>query len=149
MRSVFDAECLDELLERLGRFSTVSERQWGTMSPGQAMEHMARALDVATGREVMKQALIGKLISWMVWKKYIGEGPMPKNLPTFLTLIATDQPDFEATRARLAELITDFHNRGESGAEGKVHGFFGPLTGKQWGETQWKHLDHHFRQFGI
>ena len=33
--------------------------------------------------------------------------------------------------------------------DGNVHPFFGTLTGKQWGETQYKHVDHHFRQFGV
>lgn len=149
MKTIFDNETHDELLERIGKLAPDTERQWGKMSAAQMMEHNARALDVATGREVMKQAFIGKLISWMVWKKFMGDGPMPKNSPTGPTLVVKDEPDFEATGARLAELITDFHNRGESGAEGKVPGFFDRLTGKQWGETQYKHVDHHLQQFGV
>lgn len=149
MKTVFDKEVFDELLIRVSSLSPESERQWGKMSPAQAMEHCARALDVATGRTEMKQALIGKLISWMVWKKFMGEAPMPKNSPTGPTLIVNDEPDFEATRARLSELITAFHTAGESAADGKIHGFFGRLTGKQWGETQYKHVDHHLKQFGL
>jgi hypothetical protein len=29
-----------------------------------------------------------------------------------------------------------------------VHGFFGPLSGAEWGVSQYKHVDHHLRQFG-
>ena len=36
---------------------------------------------------------------------------------------------------------------GEQGCNGNVHTFFGRLSGTQWGETQYKHLDHHLRQF--
>jgi hypothetical protein len=119
------------------------------MSPAQMMEHNARALEVATGRVEMQQAFLGKVLGRFVRGKFMGEGPMPKNAPTGPTLIVKDEPDFEAARTRLIELITAFHQAGESGAEGKVHGFFGPLTGKQWGETQYKHVDHHLRQFGV
>ena len=35
------------------------------------------------------------------------------------------------------------------GLDGNVHPFFGRLSGKQWGETQYKHVDHHLRQFGV
>jgi hypothetical protein len=27
-------------------------------------------------------------------------------------------------------------------------GFFGRMSGAEWGVTQYKHLDHHLRQFG-
>jgi hypothetical protein len=97
----------------------------------------------------MKQAFIGKAIGWIFKNKFLGEQPFPKNSPTGPTLIIKDEPDFESTRIRLSELITDFHSLGESGTDGNVHGFFGPLTGRQWGETQYKHVDHHLRQFGL
>ena len=30
----------------------------------------------------------------------------------------------------------------------KKHPFFGELTFEEWDKLQWKHLDHHLRQFG-
>ena len=104
---------------------------------------------MATGKVPMKQAFIGKAIGWIFKGKFVGEQPFSKNAPTGPTLIIKDEPDFEATRERLSDLISHLHSLGESGTDGNVHGFFGPLTGKQWGETQYKHLDHHFRQFGV
>lgn len=149
MKTIFDKATHEELLERLGRLSMASERQWGKMSASQMMEHTARALEMATGSVPMKQAFIGKAIGWIFKNKFLGPEPFPQNSPTGPTLIIKDDPEFEATRARLAGLITDFHNLGESGTDGNIHGFFGPLTGKQWGETQYKHVDHHLRQFGL
>lgn len=29
------------------------------------------------------------------------------------------------------------------------HPFFGKMTGEDWGHLMYKHLDHHFRQFGV
>jgi hypothetical protein len=31
----------------------------------------------------------------------------------------------------------------------KVHPFFGLLSEAEWGESQYKHLDHHLCQFGV
>lgn len=149
MNTIFDPATRDELFERLGRLTPDAERHWGKMSPSQMMEHTARALDMATGRKPMKQMFLGKLLSWAVKPGFLGEKPMPRNAPTGPTLRITDDPDFEATRERLKDLIAEFHTLGESGTDGNIHGFFGPLTGKQWGETQYKHVDHHLRQFGL
>ena len=149
MKTVFDTETRGEILERLGKLTPDSERQWGKMSPAQMMEHSARALEMATGRKPMAQAFIGKAIGWIFKGKFLGDEPFPKNSPTGPTLIIKDEPDFEMTRNRLKELVAEFHGMGESGTDGNIHGFFGPLTGKEWGETQYKHLDHHLRQFGL
>jgi hypothetical protein len=149
MKTIFDPGTRDELLERLDRLSPESERQWGKMTPSQMMEHTARALDMATGRNPMKQIFLGKALSWIFRKEFLGEKPFKQNRPTGPDFIIKDEPDFESTRIRLSELITEFHDLGESSLEGNIHGFFGPLTGKQWGETQYKHVDHHLRQFGI
>ena len=45
-------------------------------------------------------------------------------------------------------LIRELHAMGEAGTNGHVHGFFGSMSGAEWGVTQYKHLDHHLRQFG-
>ena len=149
MKTIFDTTTHRELIGRLDKLGPATGRQWGKMSPAQMMEHTARALEMATGKNPMKQALIGKAIGWIFKGSFLGEKPFPQNSPTGPTLIIKDEPDFETTRNKLKELITDFHGLGEGGVDGNVHGFFGPLNGKQWGETQYKHVDHHLRQFGL
>ena len=149
MKTIFDGVTHEELIERLGKLTPETERQWGKMSPAQMMEHTARALEMATGRKPMQQAFLGKVIGWIFKNKFLGEEPFPKNSPTGPTLIIKDDPNFEPTRERLRALISDFHGLGIGGTDGNIHGFFGPLTGKQWGETQYKHVDHHLRQFGV
>lgn len=149
MKTVFDAGVHGEVIERLGRLTAGSERQWGKMSAGQMMEHVARALEMATGRKPMQQAFIGKAIGWIFKKGFLSEKPFAKNGPTGPTMKVGDEPDFESTRSRLKELMNEFRRQGESGVDGNIHGFFGRLSGKQWGETQYKHLDHHLRQFAL
>jgi hypothetical protein len=38
---------------------------------------------------------------------------------------------------------------GETYFEGKPSPSFGKMTAKEWSNQFWKHMDHHFRQFGI
>ena len=49
----------------------------------------------------------------------------------------------------LKTLMTDLQAKGPAATDGNVHGFFGPLTGDEWGICQYKHVDHHLRQFGV
>lgn len=149
MKTIFDGVTHEELIERIGRLTPESERLWGKMTASQMMEHTARALEMATGQKPMKQMFLGKLIGWAVKPGFISERPMPKNAPTGPSLKIQNDPDFEPTRDKLKGLITDFYGLGESGTDGNIHGFFGSLTGKQWGETQYKHVDHHLQQFGV
>ena len=149
MKTIFDQNTRDELIERLAKLKPDTDREWGKMSASQMMEHTARTLEMATGQVPMKQAFIGKAIGWIFKSKFLGEQPFSKNSPAGPTLIIKDEPHFDAARERLIGLTNHFHSLGESGTHGNIHGFFGPLTGKQWGETQYKHVDHHLRQFGV
>jgi hypothetical protein len=147
MKSIFDKTVCDELLARLDKLEATSPRQWGKMSPGQMLEHCARAVEMAKTKET-EQALPGKMIGWMFKKSFLSEKPMPKNAPTGPDFKIKDEPELEATKARLKQLITEFNQLGEAGTDGNVHRFFGKLTGAEWGTSQYKHLDHHLRQFG-
>jgi hypothetical protein len=147
MKSIFDKAACDEILARFDKLEPNSPRQWGKMSPAQMLEHCARAVEMANGSTPRKQALLGKMIGWMFKKDFLSEKPLRKNAPTGPDFVIRDEPDLDATRGRLKDLILNFHQLGEGGTDGNVHGFFGKLSGAEWGVTQYKHLDHHLRQF--
>ena len=148
MNSLFDSATHREVVRRVESIRQDSPRLWGKMSPAQMLEHTARALEMATGRKRTKQALIGKLISWAVRKDFVGEKPFGKNGPTGPDFIVHGEPDFQESREKLTALLNEFHGLGVKGCDGNIHGFFGKMTGNEWGVTQYKHMDHHLRQFG-
>ena len=88
----------------------------------------------------------GKLVK----KKFINDQPMPKNSPTDKMYVITNisMEDFEKEKQRAKELITLFYNNGREKCSQHPHSFFGKLTPDEWGILQWKHFDHHLRQFG-
>jgi hypothetical protein len=149
MQTLFDSTTHQDVVRRVAALRPDSVRQWGKMSPAQMLEHTSRALEMALGTKPVSQVFLGKLISWTVRKQFLGEKPFSKNGPTGPWLIVKDEPDFAAVQAKATRLLNEFHQLGERGCDGHVHGFFGKMTGAEWGVTQFKHFDHHLRQFGV
>ncbi|MEZ5307758.1 MAG: DUF1569 domain-containing protein [Pyrinomonadaceae bacterium] len=148
MKSLFEEEGKQEILDRIDALEADLKPLWGTMGPAQAMEHCSRALEMAMGKRVIKQKLLFKLISWYYKESFLGEKEFPKNSPTGPDFIVADQPDLAMVTEKTRNLISEFAGMGARGVDGNIHGFFGALTGEQWGVTQYKHFDHHLRQFG-
>lgn len=149
MENIFDAADREVLLDRLAKFRSDSPRQWGKMSPAQALAHCTAAMEAGTGDLPRKQVLMGKIFAPFVKKKLLGPGrPMPKNSPTDPAFVVRDDRDFEAERKRLTTLIARFCELGPRNAGTQTHSFFGRLTGDEWGRVMHKHIDHHLRQFG-
>jgi hypothetical protein len=92
--------------------------------------------------------LLGKLVGRFFRSDFVGPKPFGKNGPTGREFIVQGEPDFMKARERLRSLLEEFHRDGESACDRRVHGFFGRLSGAEWGITQYKHIDHHLRQFG-
>lgn len=149
MQTLFDPKTHQDVVRRVAALRPDSVRQWGKMSPAQMLEHTSRALEMAIGTKPVPQVFIGKLLSWMVRKQFVGEKPFRKNGPTGPWLIVHDEPDFAEVQAKATRLLNEFHQLGERGCDGHVHGFFGTMSGADWGVTQFKHFDHHLRQFGV
>ncbi len=66
MRNLFDGESAAALKARIGEVRRDSERQWGRMTPAQAIAHCAALFDVAVGDTVPTRMFIGRLIGGMV-----------------------------------------------------------------------------------
>ncbi len=148
MKTLFDRATYEDTLRRVESLQPDSPRQWGKMSAAQMLEHNTRGLEMAIGRNYQKQALPGKMIGWMFRGQFVGDKPFGKNGPTGSEFVVHGEPDFLRTREKVNALLAELHAVGEKGCDGKIHGFFGTMTGAEWGVTQFRHMDHHLRQFG-
>ena len=149
MKSLFDQADRDSLLQRLGKLQSDTPRQWGKMNAAQMVTHCARALETGTGDRPMKQKLIGKILMPFFRKSILGEKPFSRNGPTDPSFIVADEREFSTEREKLVDLIAKFVQRGSDAAGNETHAFFGTMTGQEWGETMYKHIDHHLQQFGL
>jgi hypothetical protein len=149
MRNFFESSDRRELLERLDKLRPDAARLWGKMDPAQMCAHCAIALEVAAGDVTKKQAFIGMVLAPFVRTKVLrGTEPLSKNSPTDPTYVVSDPRDFEKEKARLVAVTNRFCAGGAAAADGRIHSFFGRMTGDEWGVLMYKHLDHHLRQFG-
>ena len=148
MKSLFTPSERQQILDRLGKLAAGATRQWGKMDPAQMCAHCTVGLEVATGDLVRPQSFIGKVLGRFAKTSALGEKPFSKNLPTDPSFVVSDPRDFAKENARLVEFVRRFADAGPSAADGRIHFFFGRLTGDEWGVLMYKHLDHHLRQFG-
>lgn len=148
MKSLFEPADREAILARLAALQPESARHWGKMDPAQMLCHCSLALETGTGDRPMKQKFIGKILMPFFRSSILGEKPFDKNSPTDPTFVVSVPRDFNAERTRLVNLIQRFVERGESAAGKETHAFFGKMTGQEWGELMYKHIDHHLRQFG-
>ncbi len=147
MKSLFDKEAYEEIVARIDSLSPDSQWQWGKMSVGQMAWHCQFPLKIAIKNED-KGVRGNPLVRWFFKKSLYNDRPWRKNLPTAPALKAKEEKDFETEMKKLKELVKQCHDVGNR-TEWNPHPLFGRFTPEQWGQLQYKHLDHHLRQFGV
>jgi hypothetical protein len=148
MKTLFNKEDSSEILERLSRLDHTSTRQWGKMQIAQMMAHCSVGLETATGQLKPKRIFIGRIFGPIAKKGFVGPKQFRKNNPTSKELLIRDERDLEKEKQKLESLVKKFAGDGPTLCTKHPHAFFGKLTPHEWGIAMYKHLDHHFRQFG-
>lgn len=148
MKSLFDTATANEIKQRIGQLGPTSVRQWGKMSPAQAMAHCATAMEWAVGERTEPRMFLGRLLGPLAKSQVLkDEAPMRRNTPTAKSLVIADERDLARESQRLCGLIERFCAGGPQGCTKNPHTFFGSLTPDEWARLMYKHVDHHLRQF--
>lgn len=74
---------------------------------------------------------------------------IPRNMPTFQKLIVNFECDFDESKTNLLNTLKDFRTASEKKELPDRHRLFGTMTEKDWGFLEYKHLDHHLKQFNV
>ncbi|GLB53311.1 hypothetical protein NBRC110019_23520 [Neptunitalea chrysea] len=150
MKSIFDADAYNEISERLGSLSPESQAVWGQMNVTQMIKHCQKPIEFTLGKTTLKKPnfLMGLLLKRVSSKLYNDE-PWKKGLPTAKEYTIVETDTFESEKETLKSLINEFYQRKDSDAKFPVHPYFGKFTKDQYGQMTYKHLDHHFTQFGV
>lgn len=146
--SLFQPAGLAAILARLDRLTPTSPRRWGKMEIAQMLAHCQQPLRVALGELPLKRSLIGFLFGRLAKKKLLAPAPWKPGMPTAPEFVVRDPRDFAKEKAALRALVQCFGEGGPAKLTQRPHPFFGPLTVEEWQALQWRHLDHHLRQFG-
>ena len=114
----------------------------------QMLAHCQQPLRVALGALPLKRSVVGLLFGRMAQKKLLAPEPWKPGMPTAPEFKIANPREFEAEKKALRDLVERFGAGGPSVLTTQPHPFFGPLTAEEWQALQWRHLDHHLRQFG-
>lgn len=146
-KSFFEPAVRDALLKRFQSLTSNSKPTWGKMNVCQMLAHCSVAMQVPTG-EVTLQKTWMRIFGKFVLNSSLTEKPWRKNLPTAPEFIIQNPGSFEAEKARF---LKHFHHlaKGKDVVTVYKHPFFGDMTFEQIGKLFYKHLDHHFTQFGV
>lgn len=149
MKSLFDEPTHQEVLERLNKIASETQPTWGKMNAGQMMRHCQLPFEVALGKTALaKPNFLMKLLMKSFKKGMYNDKLWRQNQPTPKQFRVEDERDFTKEKSTLTALIDDFHKTKDQ-KERAPHPGFGYFTYDQWGQMQYKHLDHHLRQFGV
>ena len=147
MKSLFNNDAFAEIKQRLDNLSENSSAQWGKMDAAQMTHHCQGPFNIMLG--INHYGFKPNWFAKVFFKKSLyNDKPWMKNLPTAKPLKVTEPKEFEPERNKLIELLNEFNAQREK-KEWDPHPGFGYFTKQQWGQMQYKHLDHHLRQFGL
>ncbi|NDI99195.1 DUF1569 domain-containing protein [Flavobacterium sp. LaA7.5] len=149
MESVFDAQGNQKLVTRIEKLTPITLSEWGKMTVSQMMEHCQQPIKVAYGTLNLKSNWMSFLFGKMMKKKLLESKPFAHNMPTVKQFKIEHEPDFETAKKELIALVTTFATEGHASIKSVKHPFFGEMTMEEWDALQWKHLDHHLKQFGV
>lgn len=147
MKSLLTEEGFTDCTNRLNRIKASSQPAWGKMSAGQMATHCQKPLRIALGETDF--GLKRNIIAQLFFKRLMyNDKAWPKGMSTPKAFKVEDFKDFEKEKTLLLDLIQRIYER-RNKEHWPKHPVFGSFTRQQIGMMQYKHLDHHLRQFNV
>jgi hypothetical protein len=150
MKSIFEKQVREELIHRIEKLSDSSTANWGKMNVYQMIVHCIKTEDMYLRNKSYDRLFIGRIFGQMSLKSIMKDDkPFKQNEPTHPEFKISENGYISTNKSRWVNLINDYANKKESDYEGFSHPFFGKMTKTQIGEYNYKHIDHHLRQFNV
>ena len=147
MKTLWNPRDRESLFDRLDRLGPDARPLWGRFTAPKMLAHVNDALRMSAGalpttfkRTPLRFPVVKHLLVYVA--------PWPKGVPTARELLERgDAASWEAERKAFPAAVEALVKR-DAKAPSPVHPAFGELSHRAWGRLAWRHVDHHFRQFG-
>jgi hypothetical protein len=142
-----DAGRGNEVRSRLHALEPAAQPLWGKMTVDQMLHHANIVLMESLGEHTARPNIRGlpePLVRWAILNLPWGKGAPTR--PDML-IPAGQRYDFDDERSRCLVMIDRFLARPMDAPWPRAANF--AMTGRHWSQLQYKHLDHHLRQFGV
>jgi hypothetical protein len=151
MPNLLDQAVQPRIEARVRRLRPDSTRQWGRMTPHQAICHLNDAFKLALDERQTASATgpFAPMLRFIALRV-----PLPWPKGRLRTVPEAEQGaggtapiEFEQDRTELLSLLSRFCSAPPP-KYSRTHPIFGPMTAQLWRRWAYLHLDHHLRQFG-
>jgi Protein of unknown function (DUF1569) len=150
MKSLFESETNQDILNRIEKLNENSQPNWGKMNVGQMLKHCQLPIEIALGKREMKTkvGLLKKMIFKFFKPMMYNDKPWKRNVGTAKEFVIIEAQVFETEKNNIVNLINEFSENKDK-TDWPKHPIFGYFTTEQRGKMQYKHLEHHLTQFGV
>jgi len=145
MKSLFESDAHQEIINRIDKLNENSTANWGKMTVGQMAHHCQYPLNIVLGKNNYNLKP-NWFVNILFKKSMYSDKLWRKNLPTVPHFREKENKDFNIEKTNLVALIEELYAH-KNKTQWQPHPTFGKLSAEQWGKMQYKHLDHHLRQF--
>lgn len=150
-KSLHNPVDFEEIRQRILHLTEDSSPKWGKMNAAQMMKHCNLVLQVPLKNIDLPSVniIFGAIGIMAKIEMQLFNNGIPRNMPTFQKLIVNFECDFSKTQHELLETLDAYWKAFEHKNLPDRHELFGEMTEKDWGFLEYKHLNHHFKQFNI
>lgn len=140
-----------EIKHRINLLKEDSGNRWGSMNAAQMFCHCERVLKIPLKELQLPEINILFRTIGLVTKKelHVFNNGIPANMPTFKKLVVNFDCDFSLCRENLLKTLDRYVEQSKNNNLPDRHSLFGKMEKKDWGFLEYKHLDHHLKQFGV
>nr|WP_302850476.1 DUF1569 domain-containing protein [Chryseobacterium sp. SSA4.19] len=140
-----------EIISRINQLSTASANKWGRMDVCQMMRHCSCVLQVPLKKVELPpvNALFSAIGIITKMEMQVFNNGIPRNMPTFRKLIINFECDFNEEKENLLKILDEYRTVFLNNDLPDKHVLFGSMKEKDWGFMEYKHLDHHLKQFNV
>ncbi len=148
MKSIFEKQTREELIQRIEKLSDSSISSWGKMNVYQMIIHCIKSEEMYLRKKSYARLFIGRIFGQMTLKTLVKDDKhFKQNEPTHPEFKIKDNGYISETKAKWISLVKEFENKSEGDYQDFSHPFFGKMSMTQIGHYNYKHIDHHLRQF--
>ena len=148
MKSIFEKNIREAVIERINLLHEDSDALWGKMTVTQMVRHCILCEQYYQGSIKVKRSFLGRMFGQNAIKGILKDETTSfgKNAPTSAVFIVNeDIHDLEMEKRNWKLLIEKYETFEK---DPFVHWFFGRMSRAQLGQFIYKHCDHHLKQFG-
>ncbi|WP_259131788.1 DUF1569 domain-containing protein [Chryseobacterium ginsenosidimutans] len=150
-KSLHNRIYFEEIKSRISNLTKNSQAKWGKMNVAQMLRHCNYVLQVPLKKIELPSVnhlfeAIGILTKW---EMQIFNNGIPRNMPTFQKLIVNFECDFDEEKQSLLKTLDEYLQNLKNENVPARHVLFGKMDKKDWGFLEYKHLNHHLKQFSV